>query len=117
MRIAEEIGFEEEDLHKIGIAVREAAVNAVVHGNRYSSKKRVHLEVLQSPDSLKVRIGDEGDGFDRSSIPDPLADENLLRHSGRGMLLVQAFMDEFVIEPRSPKGTQVTLVKRRAQPG
>lgn len=113
IRIAEEIGFDEEDLHKIGIAVREAMVNAVVHGNRYNAKKRVHFEVMQSPDTLKIRIGDEGEGFDRNNIPDPLAEENLLRHSGRGMLLVQAFMDEFLVEDRSPKGTQVTLLKKK----
>jgi serine/threonine-protein kinase RsbW len=56
-------------------------------------------------------IGDEGDGFDMSQLPDPLANENLLRHSGRGLLLIQAFMDEFRIGPREPQGTEVKMVK------
>ena len=49
-------------------------------------------------------IADEGEHFDISQLPDPLADENLLRHSGRGILLMQAFMDEFQIRPRQPQG-------------
>ena len=116
VRDAQDIGFDEEDQHKIGIAVREAMVNAVVHGNRYNARKRVHLEVIQSADELRVRIADEGDGFERMDVPDPLAEENLMRHSGRGILLVQAFMDEFTVEPGQPQGTQVTLVKRKSPP-
>lgn len=111
LKEAEELGFGEDDLHKIGISVRECMVNAVVHGNRYSDKKKVHLAILRSPDRLEVVIGDEGEGFDVSSLPDPLANENLLRHSGRGILLIQAFMDEFQLRPREPKGTEVRMVK------
>jgi serine/threonine-protein kinase RsbW len=115
LKEATEMGFEEEDQHKIGISVRECMVNAVVHGNRYSTKKKVHLTVLRSPETLEVRIGDEGEFFDRSQLPDPLADENLLRHSGRGLLLMQAFMDEFQVRPREPNGTEVKLVKHTAK--
>ena len=129
-RLAEEIGFDEEDLHRIGIAVRESMVNAVVHGNHYSTKKKVHFSVVHSvvtgngnapQDCLRVVIEDEGEGFQKQEVPDPLAEENLLRHSGRGLLLIEAFMDRFVIEPRTPQqGTRVTLVKykaRQATPG
>jgi serine/threonine-protein kinase RsbW len=112
LREAKEIGFDEDDEHKIGISVRECMVNAVVHGNRYNSRKKVHLVVTRSPAMLEIRIADEGDHFDVSQLPDPLADENLLRHSGRGILLMQAFMDEFQIQPRQPRGTEVRLVKR-----
>jgi len=104
----------EEDLHRIGMSVRECMVNAVVHGNRYNSRKKVHLAVTRSPGALEILVADEGDHFDISQLPDPLADENLLRHSGRGILLMQAFMDEFQIRPRQPKGTEVRLVKRVA---
>jgi serine/threonine-protein kinase RsbW len=117
LRAAQELGFDEEDEHKIGISVRECMVNAVVHGNRYNSRKKVHLVVSRSPGVLEVRIADEGDHFDVSQLPDPLADENLLRHSGRGILLMQAFMDEFQIRPREPKGTEVRLLKRVAKSG
>lgn len=111
LKEAEELGFEEDDLHKIGMSVRECMVNAVVHGNRYNARKKVHLMIQRTSDRLAVVIQDEGDGFDMADLPDPLANENLLRHSGRGLLLIQAFMDEFQIRPREPKGTEVKMVK------
>jgi serine/threonine-protein kinase RsbW len=67
--------------------------------------------VSTTPNRLTIQICDEGDGFEMSTLPDPLADDNLLRHSGRGLLLMQAFMDEFVIRPRQPCGTEVKMVK------
>lgn len=112
---AQELGFDEDEQHKIGISVRECMVNAVVHGNRYNARKRVWLRVTTSADQLEIRIADEGEHFDMSQLPDPLAEENLLRHSGRGILLMQAFMDEFEIRPREPKGTEVRLVKHVAK--
>jgi serine/threonine-protein kinase RsbW len=101
----------EEDLHRIGMSVRECMVNAVVHGNRYNAKKKVGLRVSTTADRLTIEIWDEGEGFEMSTLPDPLAEDNLLRHSGRGLLLMQAFMDEFVIRPRQPCGTEVKMVK------
>ena len=111
LKEAEELGFEEDDLHKIGMSVRECMVNAVVHGNRYNARKKVHVMIQRTSDRLAVVIQDEGDGFDMADLPDPLANENLLRHSGRGLLLIQAFMDEFQIRPREPKGTEDKMVK------
>jgi len=115
LKEAQDLGFGEDDQHKIGIAVRECLVNAVIHGNRYNLRKKVHLTVSRSPGRLEIRIGDEGEHFDISQLPDPLADENLLRHSGRGLLLMQAFMDEFQVRPREPNGTEVRLVKHTAR--
>ena len=112
---AEALGFDEDDLHRVGIALRECMVNAVVHGNRYNSRKKVHLKVIRTPESLTIVIGDEGDGFDPTAVPDPLAGENLLRGSGRGVMLMQAFMDEFQISKRSPQGTEVKMVKYKAK--
>ena len=111
LKEAEEMGFDEDDLHKIGMSVRECMVNAVVHGNRYNARKKVHVMIQRTSDRLAVVIQDEGEGFDMADLPDPLANENLLRHSGRGLLLIQAFMDEFQIRPREPKGTEVKMVK------
>jgi serine/threonine-protein kinase RsbW len=85
----------------------------VVHGNRYNQNKPVHFEIEVSKESLTVVIGDEGDGFDFGSLPDPLAPENLLRQSGRGILLIRAFMDEVDLHPRTGGGTEVKLVKHR----
>lgn len=115
LQAAESLGFEEEDLHKIGMAVRECMVNAVVHGNRYNGRKKVHLGIRAGNDRMTVSIRDEGEGFDFNALPDPLAEENLLRQSGRGLLLVQAFMDEFDIAKAEPKGTEVRITKYLAK--
>jgi serine/threonine-protein kinase RsbW len=113
---ARELGFDEDDLHKIGIAVRECVVNAVVHGNRYNARKKVRVKVSRSADRLAITIADEGEGFDPTAVPDPLANENLLRFSGRGVMLMRAFMDEFDVCLREPKGTEVRMVKYKAKP-
>lgn len=115
LRTAGEIGFPEDELHQIGMAIRESMVNAVVHGNRYNARKKVHLSVSRSSDRLTVVIGDEGEGFDLERLPDPLAEENLLKQSGRGLLLIQAFVDEFQVRRRHPAGTEVRMVKYLAK--
>jgi serine/threonine-protein kinase RsbW len=108
---AAKAGFAEDDQHQIGMAVRECAVNAVVHGNRYNKNKHVHLEIQRSSKGLTITVGDEGDGFSLSDLPDPLAPENLLKQSGRGLLLMRAFMDDFDLYPRAGGGTEAKLVK------
>lgn len=108
---ARKLGFDEDGQAQFGMAVREVMVNAVVHGNRYNQKKKVHLEIERSKDSLAFTLGDEGEGFDFNSLPDPLAPENLLRQSGRGLMLARAFVDGFDLHPRAGGGTEVRLVK------
>jgi len=115
MKEAAKLGLEEDDQHQVGMAVRECTVNAVVHGNRYNQNKRVHLQIERSDKDLTVVIGDEGEGFDMNSLPDPLAPENLLKQSGRGLMLARAFMDEFDLHPRAGGGTEVRLVKHLNQ--
>jgi serine/threonine-protein kinase RsbW len=117
LREAQELGFDEDDQHRIGMSVRECMVNAVVHGNRYNARKKVNLTVSRAGDALTIVIADEGEGFDMNKLPDPLANENLLRHSGRGLLLIQAFMDEFQIRAREPRGTEVRMVKHVEKAG
>jgi serine/threonine-protein kinase RsbW len=109
--IARQAGFPEDDLHKIGMAVRESIVNAVVHGNRYNVRKKVRLAVFNSSDRLTVTVADEGEGFDLSALPDPLAEGNLLQQSGRGIFLIRAFVDQFEVRRLAPGGTEVKLVK------
>jgi serine/threonine-protein kinase RsbW len=111
---AKKLGFDEDAQHHISVAVREITVNAVVHGNRYNRNKKVHLEMEPSAGELVVTIGDEGSGFDFASLPDPLAPGNLLRQSGRGILLARAFVDEFDIHPRPGGGTEVRFAKKLA---
>jgi serine/threonine-protein kinase RsbW len=117
LREAAALHFGEEDLHKIAISVRECMVNAVVHGNRYHARKKVRLFVSRTPGRLEVVIRDQGEHFDMSRLPDPLAEENLMRQSGRGLLMMQAYMDEFQIRPCQPQGTEVKLVKYAAKAG
>jgi serine/threonine-protein kinase RsbW len=115
LHAAEHAGFDEDERHRIGMAVRECMVNAVVHGNRYNRNKRVHVSVqiakVETSHSFVIRITDQGEGFEVHEVPDPLHDTNLLRHSGRGLFLMGAFMDDMKVRKVSPAGTEVTLVK------
>jgi len=86
-------------------------VNAVVHGNRYNAHKKVRFSVTHHDARFTIRIADEGEGFDFENLPDPLAAENLMRTSGRGIFLIRSFMDEFQMRHLEPVGTEVTLVK------
>ena len=115
LREAQALGFNEDDLHRIGMSVRECMVNAVVHGNCYNKRKKIHLKVERTADRLAIHIADEGEHFDMTKVPDPLSTENLMRDSGRGLLLMQAFMDEFQVRPCQPRGTEVKLVKYAAK--
>jgi serine/threonine-protein kinase RsbW len=111
---AKTAGIVEDDALSLGMAVRECAVNAVVHGNRYNLNKKVHLTIGRTPEQLIIRITDEGEGFELEDLPDPLAEENLLRHSGRGIFIIRAFTDDFQVRRLSPLGTEVTLAKNVA---
>jgi serine/threonine-protein kinase RsbW len=110
---ARSLGFDEDALHDIGVSVRETLVNAVAHGNRYSSKKKVLLNVDDSPERLLIEIADEGAGFNADAVADPLGEDNILRQSGRGLLMIRAFMDEVEVTRREPAGTLVRMVKLR----
>ena len=111
LALARESGFEEEDLDRIGMSVRECMVNAVVHGNRYNSHKKVQLSVSRTPERFTIRIADQGEGFDPCKLPDPVVGENVFRESGRGIFLMKTFMDELQVRRLHPEGTEVTLIK------
>ena len=108
--IAAHSGFEEEQQHHIAMAVREAAVNAVLHGNAYNPDKKFFVAYEKTPRALVITVTDQGQGLDETLIPDPLAPENLMKQSGRGIFLIRAFMDEVTIRNLHP-GTEITLVK------
>lgn len=109
-KIAAKIGFDEEDVNRISMAVREAAVNAVLHGNAYDPAKKVTFGFENTGGALVITVSDEGKGLNPDSIPDPLAPENLLKQSGRGIFLIRAFMDEVRIRSLG-QGTEVTMIK------
>jgi serine/threonine-protein kinase RsbW len=110
LEVAARSGFDSDECGRIGIAVREATVNAILHGNRYDPAKRVTVSFESTPQSLTIAVRDEGPGLDPAAIPDPLAPENFLKTSGRGIFLIRAFMDE-VGFPEVPTGTEITMTK------
>ena len=109
-------GFDDEAVNRISMAVREAAVNAVLHGNRYDPNKKMTVGFENTGGKLVMTVADEGGGLDSRDIPDPLAPENLLKQSGRGIFLIRAFMDEVQIRSLEP-GTEITLIKHVHGPG
>ena len=111
-QFAQRAGFEEDEIPNIAMAVREAAVNAVLHGNNYDSGKQIHAVFESNGDSLIIKIADQGPGLDPETVPDPLSPENILRGSGRGIFLIRAFMDEVHFRQTHP-GTELTLIKHR----
>lgn len=108
-------GLDEEALHWVGVAVRESVINAIKHGNESDERKRVYVELTPLDDGasgLTVCVRDEGGGFDPSTLPDPLAPENLLKASGRGIFLIRSFVDELVLRRAPGGGMEVVMVKR-----
>lgn len=109
---AKRLGFDEDEVGNVAMAIREAAVNAVIHGNAYDRTKQVHASLEATGKDMIFRVSDEGSGFDADNIPDPLSPENILRGSGRGIFLMRTFMDEVHFRQLSP-GTELTLIKHR----
>jgi len=108
--MARKVGLEEEEIYRVAMAVREAAVNAVLHGNAYDPDKSITASFESTTESLVIRIADQGKGLNPETLPDPLAPENLLRGSGRGIFLIRSFMDEVHFRQLQP-GTELTLIK------
>jgi serine/threonine-protein kinase RsbW len=94
------------------MSVREGVINAYKYGNQKSRNKKIHMTVELEPAKLVVRVCDEGPGFEMTEVPDPLAEENLLRTSGRGLFLMKAFMDEFAVQRGKNGGAELVMAKR-----
>ena len=110
-KLAEEAGLDEDERFRVTMAVREAAVNAVLHGNDYDPGKKIAVSLENTGEALVVSIADEGKGLDPETLPDPLAPENLMRGTGRGIFLIRSFMDEVHFRQLNP-GTELTLIKK-----
>jgi serine/threonine-protein kinase RsbW len=115
-KLAAESGLDENERFHMAMAAREAAVNAVLHGNEYDPAKLVFASFENTGAALVMTIADQGNGLNPDSVPDPLAPENLLRGSGRGIFLIRSFMDEVHFRQLHP-GTELTLVKLLAPAG
>jgi len=115
-QLATEAGLDEDQRFHIGMAVREAAINAVLHGNEYDPARKIDVALENNGKDLVIVIADEGHGFKPEDVPDPLAAENLLRGTGRGIFLIRSLMDEVHFRQLHP-GTELTLIKHLAPTG
>lgn len=109
------LGVEEDEAFPLVMGIREAVVNAVLHGNGYDPAKSVVVTMGHESDQLVVTVTDEGEGFNLEELPDPREEDNLLRGTGRGIFLIRSFFDEVHFRQLHP-GTEVRLVKKLAGP-
>jgi len=108
MKKVDEFGFSEEARFSIRLAMEEAVVNAIKHGNRFDKDKKVTIRYGFNGRTFTLSVRDEGQGFDPGGVPDPTAPENITLPYGRGLMLMNAYMDRVEF---SPAGNEVTLVK------
>jgi len=115
-RMGQMAGLDEDAVHWVGVAVRESVINAMKHGNRLDEAKSVTIEFAfvpaATPTELIVRVLDEGEGFEPELVADPLAPENLLKSSGRGMFFMRSFMDDVSVHRVPEGGMEVRMVKK-----
>jgi serine/threonine-protein kinase RsbW len=111
-------GLDEDGMHWVSVAVRESVINAIKHGNREDLHKQVTVEFTLTPkaraERFVVQVLDEGEGFDPEDIANPLAPENILKSSGRGIFFMRNFMDDVTIERRPEGGMAVRMMKNLA---
>lgn len=110
-QILEEVerhGFNTHSLFATRLALEEGLVNAIKHGNKLDPKKKVIVDARVTRDRVEIEIEDQGPGFDRASVPDPTAVENLCKCSGRGILLIEAYMNSVAW---SKGGRRVRMVR------
>ena len=103
------LGFDPEAAFSIKLAMEEAITNAIKHGNRFDRDKKVVIRWACNHTSFTMSVRDEGRGFDPKSVPDPTRPENLGLPYGRGLMLIQAYMDRVEYNDR---GNEVTMIKR-----
>ncbi len=113
--VSSKMGFEEDDINWIELAIHEAVINAITHGNKHSADKQVDVKFVLEPDALTVYVRDRGDGFDPNLLPDPTDADNLLKPSGRGIFYMRTFMDEVEHSSHPEGGSVVRLTKRKRQ--
>ena len=110
--IAAAVGFGEDDQYKIGLAVHEGVMNAFQYGNEQRREKKIHVIFELLHEKIVIHVTDQGTGFRLEDVPDPCKDENMLVDSGRGVLLMRAFMDEFDVLVGQSGGAEVIMAKR-----
>ncbi len=120
-RMGQLAAFDEDAIHWIGVAVRESVINAIKHGNREHPAKSVPIEFqftpVENPTELVVSVTDQGEGFEPEQVADPLAPENILKSSGRGIFFMRSFMDDVQLNRAPAGGMEVRMVKKLAASG
>jgi serine/threonine-protein kinase RsbW len=115
-QLGRQLHFDDDAMTWMEVAVRESVINAIKHGNKYDGNKFVTVEFTTQPavdpDELVIAIRDQGEGFDPESLPDPLAPENLLKSSGRGIFFMRSFMDDVTLTRVPEGGMEVRMVKK-----
>ena len=110
------VGLDEDSLHWVGVAIRESVINAIKHGNRHDAAKHVFVEFEATTadlvPELSIRVRDQGEGFEPEEVANPLAPENLLKSSGRGIFLIRNFMDDVQLHRAPEGGMEIRMVKR-----
>jgi serine/threonine-protein kinase RsbW len=106
-------GVSDDAAFGIDMAIREAVTNAVLHGNHQDENKTVDIVLKSSPDAVEISVHDQGPGFNPEDVPDPTAQENIMKTSGRGIFFMRTFMDEVNWLIRPEGGTTVRMLKRR----
>jgi serine/threonine-protein kinase RsbW len=112
-KLATEAGLDEDQRFHVSMAVREATLNAVLHGNEYDPARQIEVAFENNGTDFIFTIADQGRGFDPDHLPDPSAPENLLRSTGRGIFLIRSLMDEVHFRQLHP-GTELKLIKHLA---
>jgi len=108
--IGEQLGLSEDVIDDISIAVSEAVNNAITHGNKNNESKAIEISYKNEKEKIIVYVKDNGEGFEIDNISDPRENENLLKNSGRGILIMRSLMDDVVVISDN-QGTEVQLVK------
>jgi len=111
--VTAKMGFDEDDASWIELAVHEAVINAITHGNKNSDDKQVDVRFVTEHEALTVYVRDRGEGFDPSKLPDPTSSDNLLNPSGRGIFYMRTFMDEVEHSIHPDGGSVVRLTKNK----
>lgn len=113
IQFASNIGFSDDALYSVDMAVREVVANAVKHGNKEDETKPVEITLKNSTEGFEVTVRDFGTGFAVEDVPDPTNPENLLKANGRGILFMKTFMDEVEWFNHAQGGMIVKMLKRR----
>jgi len=105
--------FSEDDIFAVHLALEEAFINAVTHGNKMDPAKEVQIDYSVGSDKIEISIADQGEGFDPQQVPDPRVGENLYKPDGRGLLLINSYMD---VVKYNERGNRVYMVRYKEKP-